>query len=80
MTIAEVTGEQPNIDHAVAALAASVGLPEGAELTLFAVSRITGWLAHGMEQLRSNQLIRPRARYTGVPLRIDDGPGVNSAQ
>lgn len=68
--IAEVTGEQPNIDYAVAALAATFDLPEGAELTLFAVSRITGWLAHGMEQLRSDQLIRPRARYTGVAPKI----------
>ena len=32
---------------------------------LFAVSRISGWTAHILEQYANNRLIRPRAEYTG---------------
>jgi citrate synthase len=32
---------------------------------VFAVSRMTGWTAHAMEQYADNRLIRPRAEYTG---------------
>ena len=61
-----VTGEAPNIDFALAALAARYELPDEAPLTLFALGRSVGWLAHMMEQIRSGQLIRPRARYVGA--------------
>jgi citrate synthase len=33
--------------------------------TIFAVSRISGWSAHVIEQLDDNRLIRPRADYIG---------------
>lgn len=61
-----VSGEAPNIDFALAALAARFDLPDEAPLTLFALGRCVGWLAHMMEQIRSGQLIRPRARYVGT--------------
>jgi citrate synthase len=32
---------------------------------IFAVSRISGWTAHVLEQHANNRLIRPRADYTG---------------
>jgi citrate synthase len=32
---------------------------------VFAVSRISGWTAHVMEQFEDNRLIRPRAEYQG---------------
>ena len=32
---------------------------------VFAVSRISGWTAHVIEQLDDNRLIRPRAEYIG---------------
>jgi citrate synthase len=32
---------------------------------IFAVSRISGWTAHVIEQLDDNRLIRPRADYVG---------------
>ena len=32
---------------------------------IFAVSRISGWAAHVIEQHDDNRLIRPRADYTG---------------
>ena len=36
-------------------------------LALFAIGRCVGWLAHALEQAGSGQMIRPRARYVGVP-------------
>ncbi|MCR6672499.1 citrate synthase [Devosia ginsengisoli] len=59
------TGEQPNVDFALAALAARFDLPDDAALTLFALGRCVGWLAHMIEQIDSGELIRPRARYVG---------------
>jgi citrate synthase len=33
---------------------------------IFAVSRMSGWTAHVLEQYRNNRLIRPRADYIGT--------------
>ena len=62
---AEVVGEAPNVDFALAAITARFALPAGAPTTLFALSRSVGWLAHMLEQAASATPIRPRARYTG---------------
>ena len=68
--IAEATGEFVNIDYALAVLAHSLRLASGSELTLFAMARAVGWIAHASEQLQFGRLIRPRARYVGpVPGR-----------
>jgi citrate synthase len=56
----------PSLDFALVSLARSLSLPSGAPLTLFALGRTAGWLAHAMEQYRQGWMIRPRARYTGV--------------
>jgi len=63
--IAEATGEFVNIDYALAVLAHSLRLAAGSELTLFAMARAVGWIAHASEQLQYGRLIRPRARYVG---------------
>jgi citrate synthase len=63
--VEDVIGERPNIDFALAALAAAHRLPHDAPLTLFALARSVGWLAHALEQQRTGRLIRPRARYVG---------------
>jgi citrate synthase len=63
--IAEATGEFVNIDYALAVLAHSQRLGPGSELTLFAMARAVGWIAHASEQLQYGRLIRPRARYVG---------------
>ena len=60
-----ILDEEPNVDFALAALAAAYELPRGAPATIFALARSVGWLAHGIEQATSGQLIRPRARYVG---------------
>jgi citrate synthase len=60
--------ESPNVDLALAALIASLGAPPAAASGLFAVARSAGWIAHALEQRAAGFLLRPRARYTGVPI------------
>jgi citrate synthase len=64
----DLTGEHPNVDFALAALADAHNLPEQAPFVVFALSRSVGWIAHALEQIATGQLIRPRARYSGPPL------------
>src|SRR6185436_8582371 len=64
---AETTGDHPNIDFGLAAAARVLNLPAGSPFTLFAIGRTVGWLGHALEQYATGQLIRPRARYVGVP-------------
>jgi citrate synthase len=54
---------EPNIDAALVALRAALGLPRGAAAGLFAVGRAAGWFAHVLEQYSTGVLLRPRARY-----------------
>lgn len=61
----DLTGEAPNSDFALAVLARLLDLPEGYGLGIFALGRTIGWLAHAIEQYRSDSIIRPRARYVG---------------
>ncbi|MYM68023.1 citrate synthase [Pseudoduganella sp. FT55W] len=72
-TAEQQAGELPNIDYALALLTAHCGLPKDAPFILFAVGRCVGWLAHALEQVQANRLIRPRARYTGPAAIISAG-------
>lgn len=58
--------KKPNIDFALVTLAWAAGLPNDAPIALFALGRTVGWIGHALEQYGRDQLIRPRARYTGV--------------
>lgn len=60
-----LTGKLVSVDFALVALELTLGLPRGSALTLFALGRTVGWIAHAIEQYESGQLLRPRARYTG---------------
>jgi citrate synthase len=60
-------GEYPTIDFALAVLTSALQQPPGAGLALFALGRTIGWIGHAIEQYQHDQLIRPRARYTGPP-------------
>jgi citrate synthase len=55
----------PNVDFFSASLYYSLGIPIDLFTPVFTVSRMSGWLAHIMEQLQDNRLIRPRAEYVG---------------
>ena len=61
------TGEHPNVDFALAAVSRVLGLPSGSPMVLFAIGRSVGWIGHAIEQYANGQLIRPRAKYVGVP-------------
>ncbi|MBK8047171.1 MAG: hypothetical protein IPK16_08655 [Anaerolineales bacterium] len=58
-------GLRPTVDLALVVLAAVLKAPKQAPLELFALGRIAGWLGHAIEQYAHDQLIRPRAHYTG---------------
>jgi citrate synthase len=58
-------GLRPTIDFALAALALTLGTPRHSPLAIFALGRTAGWIGHAIEQYTLDQLIRPRARYTG---------------
>ena len=59
--------DKPNLDFALAAVARVLGLPAGSPLMLFAIGRTIGWIGHAIEQYATDHLIRPRAKYVGVP-------------
>ncbi|MDG2524884.1 citrate synthase family protein [Stenotrophomonas sp. HITSZ_GD] len=72
----EASGQHPNIDGLLAALCFVHDLPAAPALVLFAAGRLAGWLAHAQEQQALGTLIRPRARYTGLPPGgAEDGAG-----
>ena len=55
-----------NVDFYSASLYYMLGIPIDLYTPIFAVSRISGWTAHVIEQHAHNRLIRPRAEYTGA--------------
>lgn len=58
-------GLKPNVDFYSASVYVSLGLEKDLFTPIFAISRMSGWTAHIMEQYENNRLIRPRAEYTG---------------
>lgn len=77
-TAASITGEYPNVDFGLAAVARVLSLPPGSPLMLFALGRSVGWIGHAIEQYATGQLIRPRAKYVGVPPMPPDSAGGTS--
>jgi citrate synthase len=54
-----------NVDFYSASTYTALGIDIDLFTPIFAVSRISGWAAHVIEQLDDNRLIRPRADYIG---------------
>jgi len=54
-----------NVDFYSASTYHTLGIDVDLFTPVFAVSRISGWTAHVIEQLDDNRLIRPRADYIG---------------
>jgi len=67
--IKENKGLPANVDFYSASVYHSLGIDHDLFTPIFAVSRMSGWLAHILEQYDNNRLIRPRAEYTGYGLR-----------
>jgi citrate synthase len=63
--VRELTGARPSVDVGLCAVAIALDLVPGASTALFVLGRTAGWVAHVLEQRRSPDLLRPRARYVG---------------
>lgn len=61
----EKKGMFPNVDFYSASTYYLMGIPLDLFTPIFAVSRISGWTGHILEQYAHNKLIRPRAEYVG---------------
>ena len=58
-------GMYPNVDFYSASAYYLMDIPLDQYTPIFAVSRISGWTGHILEQYGNNKLIRPRAEYIG---------------
>jgi citrate synthase len=58
-------GIYPNVDFYSATTYHSIGLKLDLFTPMFAMSRISGWAGHCIEQLADNRLFRPKAQYVG---------------
>ncbi|MEF8826164.1 MAG: citrate synthase [Halapricum sp.] len=59
------TGIAPNVDFYSASTYYQMGIPIDLFTPIFALSRVSGWIAHVLEYQEDNRLIRPRSRYVG---------------
>jgi citrate synthase len=59
-------GLYPNVDFFSASTYYMMGIPLDLYTPIFAISRISGWTGHILEQYADNKLIRPRAEYVGA--------------
>ncbi|MFP4559498.1 MAG: citrate/2-methylcitrate synthase [Archaeoglobaceae archaeon] len=62
-------GILPNVDFYSASVYANLSIPDDLFINIFAMSRISGWTSHVIEQYENNKLIRPRAQYIGAESR-----------
>ena len=58
-------GIYPNVDFYSGIIYDKMGIDMDLFTPLFAMSRVSGWLAHWLEQLRENKLFRPDQIYSG---------------
>jgi citrate synthase len=64
-TALDVAGLQPDFILPATFVGRRLGL-KGQELIIASLGRIAGWIAHAMEQYHAQELVRPRANYTGA--------------
>ncbi len=55
----------PNVDFYSGIMYDQMGIPSDTFTPIFAMARVTGWLAHWLEQLKANKLYRPSQIYEG---------------
>ena len=65
--VQEETGDRPTVDYALAVIGRATGAPAHAPLTLFALGRSAGLVAHAIEQYGFGRVLRARAQYVGPP-------------
>jgi citrate synthase len=64
-TMQKEKGLMPNVDFYSATVYFSMGIPTDIFTPIFAASRISGWIAHAMEQYANNRIYRPRGKWNG---------------
>ena len=65
---AEILGPKgiyPNVDFYSGIVYDRLGIPHDLITPIFALSRVSGWCAHWLEQIRNNRIFRPKQVYTG---------------
>jgi len=71
-------GIYPNVDFYSGIVYNKLGIPTDLFTPIFAISRVSGWMAHWLEQMKDNRLFRPTQVYTGrrevpyVPMKDRD--------
>lgn len=65
-TVTGQKGLKPNVDFYSASVYTQLGIEHELFTPIFAISRVSGWTAHILEQYDGNRIIRPRAEYTGL--------------
>lgn len=63
--VLDTKGLYPNVDFFAASVYHALGIPTDLFTPVFAISRMSGWTAHVIEQHEDNRLIRPDSEYTG---------------
>lgn len=64
-TLLNAKGVYPNVDFYSGVIYDKMGIDPDLFTPLFAMARVSGWLAHWLEQLRENKLFRPDQIYSG---------------
>lgn len=64
----ERKGLNANVDFYSATVYYSLGIPTDLFTPIFAISRMSGWTAHVLEQYADNRLFRPLSEYNGAPV------------
>lgn len=58
-------GLYPNVDFYSGIVFQAMGMPTEIFTPIFAMARVSGWLAHWEEQLKTNRIYRPSQKYVG---------------
>ncbi len=61
---------KPNVDFFSASVYRMLGFPPAMYTPIFAVARVSGWIAHLIEQYSNNRIMRPRLVYEGPKGKI----------
>ena len=61
---------ETNVEFWAAVVLDIADVPPALAPAMFACARVAGWSAHILEQRRNGRLIRPSARYVGLPARL----------
>ena len=56
----------PNVDFYSGVVFKGIGIPDELFTPIFAMGRVSGWLAHWLEQLKTNRIYRPEQKYIGL--------------